>query len=83
MLADRGQLCRVRRGPWFAKARAAGNIHQISQPGDMVEVRVREKNIEPFCLQIFANAVHAGASIEHDADFRQHQASRLPPAVGK
>jgi hypothetical protein len=52
---------------------------EISEPGDVIEMGVRKKDIQMVGLEMLAEAVHAGASIEQDANFWQHQASRLPP----
>ena len=59
------------------------DVDQVRQPGDVIEVGVREKDIQPVGLQMLAEPAHAGAGIEHDADFRQHQAGRVTPAGGK
>ena len=84
VLADGGQLIRRRRGRWcWASTSRRYDIDQIGEPRDVVEVGVREKDIQPIGLQMLADPAHAGAGIEHDADFREHQAGRLTVAVGK
>jgi hypothetical protein len=49
----------------------------------MIQVRMRQKNLQPVGLKIFANAAHPAAGIEYDADLRQQEAGRVPPTIGK
>jgi hypothetical protein len=48
----------------------------------MVEVHMRQKNIERRRLQTLAHTEHPGARIEHEALLWQHEASSVPPPVG-
>ena len=49
------------------------------QAGHMIQVRMREQNIERLRGQEIANAEKAGTRIQHNAHFGQHQAGRVPP----
>jgi hypothetical protein len=48
----------------------------------MVQVRMRQKNIERVRLQVIGDAVHGRAGVEHHAHLGQHQTSRLPRLAG-
>src|SRR5688572_26322059 len=53
------------------------DVDEVSQPGHMVEVRMTEEYFQSIGPQIFSQAAHTGARIEHDADIRQHHARSL------
>jgi hypothetical protein len=47
----------------------------------MVEMRVRQENVERFRLHVFRDAIETGAGIEDHADLGQHEARRLATVV--
>jgi hypothetical protein len=62
---------------------ARGDVHQIGQAGNVIQVSMCEKNFELIRRQISADAAHPAARIKHYARLGQQQASGMPPTVGE
>ena len=56
-------------------------VKEIRQPRDMIEVDVREEDMQARRLQVLADAEEAGAGIQNEAMCRQHVARRVPVLV--
>ena len=57
------------------------HVEHISQPNDMVEVGVRQKNVERVGRQMFAHAKHGRTRVEHNAQLWQHHAGGMPAVI--
>src|SRR5881394_245327 len=79
MLPYGGQLHRlaVHRDP-LDRLLPLGAKHE-RQPDDVIEMRVREQDVERRRRDMLPDAEKAGPGIEDNAGFRQHQARRMPP----
>src|SRR6478735_2261707 len=53
------------------------DVNQAGETSNVIKVRVGQKNIQTIGLQVIADTTHASASIENDADFREHDARCL------
>ena len=62
------------------------NTEQVGQPEHMIEVRVRQKNVQPPSRQetireVVGQAKHSASRIEHDAQLGQRETRRVPRVV--
>lgn len=57
------------------------DVKQKGQTHDVVEVDVRNKDVQRRRFQMIAHAKHSRSGVQHDSDFRQHQADGVPAVV--
>jgi hypothetical protein len=48
----------------------------------MIQMRMREKDVEFICAQMLADPIEPGPCVKHDSHLGQHQASSLPSVAG-
>ena len=58
------------------------HVIEKGQSETMIEVNVRQENVECFCLDQVSSPKHARSSIQNDTDFRHHQTGGLTAIVG-
>jgi hypothetical protein len=82
MFLNRGQLIGRAMNGYPADVLIWQHIQQEGQPNHMIEVGVREKNIQFGSPQKFSGAVHGRARVEDDAQLGNHEASRVAFIIG-
>ena len=80
---DRGELVEFEMCGHAAELRSLGaDVEHESEAEAVVEVDMREKDVELVGLEILAHPIEAGAGVEDDSDLGKHQARRLATVVG-
>jgi hypothetical protein len=61
---------------------AGQGVEQVGEPDDVIEMGVRDKDVEPLGRHVVAKPVDGRARVEHQSQLRQHDARRFPRVAG-